>query len=545
MTDCRRKTISTAAPPTFKTPNPRLPKSTSHPSPDSLLQLADCPFGIPSTCSSIVGGSFLFGTGPPKKKLSDNSWSPEKEKRTRRNPLHNSQKSNMPFGNSVKTSIALEPQHSPSPAMRRSDVAILNLDQASLGSPVAKKPPKRPPSFNHHHNTHPSTQQITTPRRPPSRSVTGNRPQHLLHQQVQAQHFEFSTPAPTNKVSKRISVENFLRPLNRDSPFGLPAPTIDASIHLQDKKPKPHPLSFGESAFSPPVSKPTNPRLSAILDSSTSFHTPQNYKHVKPLQAAFMSEGLLSKRNRSNSTGPLPSTLHMPDTPCKRPLSGTFAHADPTTPLSSHTRATPLFDSSSSSQETPSISLNQTGDYDFPSTPTKSIDNPTPSALWRVHNLGKSPDLSPEIKEHRRRSTTNGLLFAAQPDVMGGRFGEKFEECQIMGSGEFSEVFEVVDRVSRLKYAVKRTRFAMSGPKERQRRLEEVRTLKILGKHEHILELIDSWEQYDHLFIQTELCENGSLDVFLRDYGNIERLDEFRVWKILLELTLVWPVIRS
>lgn len=66
-----------------------------------------------------------------------------------------------------------------------------------------------------------------------------------------------------------------------------------------------------------------------------------------------------------------------------------------------------------------------------------------------------------------------------------------------------------------------------------------MRTLKALKPHEHILELIDSWEQYDHLFIQTELCENGSLDVFLRDYGNIERLDEFRVWKILLELAMV------
>lgn len=63
--------------------------------------------------------------------------------------------------------------------------------------------------------------------------------------------------------------------------------------------------------------------------------------------------------------------------------------------------------------------------------------------------------------------------------------------------------------------------------------------MKALRPHEHILELIDSWEEYDHLFIQTELCENGSLDVFLRDYGNIERLDEFRVWKILIELTMV------
>jgi hypothetical protein len=36
-----------------------------------------------------------------------------------------------------------------------------------------------------------------------------------------------------------------------------------------------------------------------------------------------------------------------------------------------------------------------------------------------------------------------------------------------MGTGEFSEVYEVVDRASRVKYAVKRTRFPMSGPKER------------------------------------------------------------------------------
>lgn len=482
MTDCRRKTISTAAPPTFKTPNPRLPKSTSHPSPDSLLQLADCPFGIPSSCTSIVGGSFLFGTGHPKKKLSDSLWSPEK--RPRRNPLHNSQKSNMPSGNTGKiSSLSFGPQSSPSPSMKRSDVAILNLDQASMGSPVAKKPPKRPPSNIHHHHTHPSSSpsQVTTPRRPPSRSITGNRPQHLLHQQVQAQHFEFSTPAPSNKISKRISVENFLRPLTRDSPFGIPAQSLDPSIHLpqQEKlKPKPHPLSFGESASSPSpqFTKPTNPRLSAILDSNNTFHTPQNYKHVKPLQAAFMSEGLLSKRNRSNSTGPLPSTLHVPDTPCKRPLSGTFAHADPTTPLSSHMRNTPLFDGdSSSSQETPNApsdvkrNLSVNLGFDFPSTPTKSIDNnnTTPSALWRVHNLTKSPELSPDVKEHRRRSTTNGLLFASQPDIMGGRFGEKFEECQIIGTGEFSEVFEVVDRQTRLKYAVKRTRFAMSGLKER------------------------------------------------------------------------------
>lgn len=45
-----------------------------------------------------------------------------------------------------------------------------------------------------------------------------------------------------------------------------------------------------------------------------SFFTPQNYKHVKPLQAAFMSTGLVSKRSRPRSSsvnsGPPPFNLH-------------------------------------------------------------------------------------------------------------------------------------------------------------------------------------------------------------------------------------------
>ena len=512
MTEYRRKTISISPTLPFGQPaTPRLPKSTSHPSPDSLLHLTECPFPLRS---SIVGNTFLFDTNTttPKKKLSDSSFLFSPEKRAKREvPLHDSNKQNMglSLGNTAKMS-SLEPQSSPSPLMKRSDVAILNLDQASLGSPVAKKLPRRQGSSYFNNHTH-SSQTTTPSRRPPSRSISNQpRPlQNLLHQQVQAQHFEFSTPAPPNsKVSRRISVENFLRPLSRDSPFGMPAPMVDASIHLpsqnkqaQEKRPKPHPLSFAESAFSSPSSTTTQQQSSSqnfrsqnLVDSQQSFYTPQAYKMAKPLQAAFMSEGLLSKRNRSNSTGPMLSSLHMPDTPCKRPLSGTYGvfplnnFNEPSTPLTGQLRHTALFfdSDSSSSQDTPAPSnnnrslsyLSTKSDYEFPPTPTKSVDNKgsTPSALWRVHNLTKSPDERfhdslefPEIsppKEHRRRSITNGRLFQ-QYDLKGGRFGEKFEESQIIGTGEFSEVYEVVERVSKSKYAVKRTRFPMSGPKER------------------------------------------------------------------------------
>ena len=412
---------------------------------------------------------------------------------------------------------------SPSPSMRRSDLAIFNLDQASLASSVAKRPPRRPGNSHFHHSTS-SNSQATTPRRPPSRPLSNqNQPrpfQNLLHQQAQANHFDFSTPAPPNgKVSRRISVENFLRPPSRDSPFAAQGLNVNPSVHFasqqsQHNNSKPHPLSFAESALSTPStssiasssdrhnvapsqsSKPQNPTVQNLLESQSqhSFYTPQAYKMAKPLQAAFMSEGLLSKRDRSNSTGPSIYPLHMPDTPCKRPSSGTFGvfPQEPSTPLSGHTRHAPLFldSDSSSSRDTPipsntrSLSyLSTKSDLEFPSTPTKSVDNHqggTPGPLWRVHNLGKSPggdsvekfpsgfessDISPSI-DHRRRSATNGRLFQ-QHDILAGRFSDHFEEIQLMGTGEFSEVYEVVDRTSRVKYAIKRTRFPMSGPKER------------------------------------------------------------------------------
>src|SRR5271170_6784208 len=199
MTECRRKTISVASTTTTTTTTtpfaqpqttPRLPKSTSHPSPGGLLHLSsECPFGIPLHSPSILANTFLFrsSTTTPKKKLSDSSFMFSPEKRAKRNPLHDSHKPNMAVTFDTTAAAKMLSLDSPSPSMKRSDVAILNLDQASLGSPVAKRPPRRQ-SNSHFHHAHPpsaSSVQTTTPRRPASRSVSNQpRPlQNLLHQQ--------------------------------------------------------------------------------------------------------------------------------------------------------------------------------------------------------------------------------------------------------------------------------------------------------------------------------------------------------------------------
>lgn len=163
-------------------------------------------------------------------------------------------------------------------------------------------------------------------------------------------------------------------------------------------------------------------------------------------------------------------------------------------------------------------------------------------------------------------------------------FVKRFTEVKHIGSGQFSEVYQVTkgpqqglkqhpfltsldplatphqqlatprgssvfgspfvrsseDDDSEMRvYAVKKSKSSLHGDGARARRMEEAKILKELGQHEHVLEFFGSWEDGGHLYIQTEFCENGSLDKFLWQHGNKGRLDEFRVWKMLLELCLV------
>ncbi len=56
-------------------------------------------------------------------------------------------------------------------------------------------------------------------------------------------------------------------------------------------------------------------------------------------------------------------------------------------------------------------------------------------------------------------------------------------------------------------------------------------------RHPNILGYIDSWEEDETLYIQTELCDLGNFSHFLWEYGRaFPRLDEARVWKIMAEL---------
>jgi mitosis inhibitor protein kinase SWE1 len=165
----------------------------------------------------------------------------------------------------------------------------------------------------------------------------------------------------------------------------------------------------------------------------------------------------------------------------------------------------------------------------------------------------------------RRLSTTPISTFA--PAEIDESLTSRFEKVEMIGTGEFSQVYRVAQAsppatgnqplyfgagtplqrrrpptpMPEQVFAVKKSRQPYQGTRDRQRKLQEVNVLKALGHSDHVVHLIDSWEEKNHLYIQTEFCEEGSLDLFLSQVGRKGRLDDFRIWKIMLELSLVRP----
>ena len=149
---------------------------------------------------------------------------------------------------------------------------------------------------------------------------------------------------------------------------------------------------------------------------------------------------------------------------------------------------------------------------------------------------------------------------------------ERFTKVELIGTGQFSQVYrvsEIPPPSSRMfgsqsttpglhgqplcsdspctppaerVFAVKKSRKPYVGQRDRALKLQEVHLLRRLDQNDHVVNFIDSWEMHSHLYIQTEYCEEGSLDLFLAGVGRKARLDDFRTWKVLLELGLVSPL---
>ncbi|PSN61527.1 kinase-like protein [Corynespora cassiicola Philippines] len=110
--------------------------------------------------------------------------------------------------------------------------------------------------------------------------------------------------------------------------------------------------------------------------------------------------------------------------------------------------------------------------------------------------------------------------------------------------GEFSEVYRVEDPVGGCARpedrvtVVKKSNKPFTGQFDRRKKMREVEALKAVRGNEHVLRYIEHWEFESNLYIQTEYCEGGTLKKFIEPNFHPDRLDDFRIWKVLLELSM-------
>ncbi|KAF1840300.1 kinase-like protein [Cucurbitaria berberidis CBS 394.84] len=125
----------------------------------------------------------------------------------------------------------------------------------------------------------------------------------------------------------------------------------------------------------------------------------------------------------------------------------------------------------------------------------------------------------------------------------------RFHEIKLLdgGEGEFSQVYRVSKPIKASPgrspagsqvWVVKKSKKPYTGAGDRNRKMREVDILYALQGNEHVMGIKAHWEFDSHLYIQTEYCEGGNLRKYLDTVGFNSRLDDFRIWKILLELLM-------
>jgi mitosis inhibitor protein kinase SWE1 len=455
-----------------------------------------------------------------------------------------------------------------------------------------------------------------------------------------------------NKLRKMVSLEKMT--YDAESPFDNELhPLPNPSIHFQAQEHRSNDaLSIDTNYHESPNNSPSRPtRQRMKLEKSLNknimnlksldgtedgdFITPNSYKFVKPLQTAFMSSGLLSKKNRKLSE----TSMHPPETPCKKPLSVNIPSSNKQTFASSNlsnviTASSPLIkdnstpkvdeddddydmlkfnsmDYNEAEQQTPSgnsssvslprsaraLNTNElrdcilkfTNDFDdsadsiFEDDSADFNDPATPTRYRDAKNAALAKSLKLNMSGIAVHSSTPGKLGSSGPktpidisiDSSSGdgscnmissgnvstlltansnaddHLTAQFQNVQVVGSGEFSNVYEIT--FQSVKYAVKRIKTPFLGSKRRRRIFEEVELLKILQENqakdaegkEYVINFINDWEHNGHLYIMTEFCENGSLDKFLLESGNSSKIDEWRIWKMIVEIGMGLRYIHS
>ncbi|KAF2785772.1 hypothetical protein K505DRAFT_368819 [Melanomma pulvis-pyrius CBS 109.77] len=360
-----------------------------------------------------------------------------------------------------------------------------------------------------------------------SNSPTGN---HMTDSQSSADDMP-PTPTKQNDGSGRRSKESSLRrktfrqrtSLGSDT-FAAPGtPSINIPMTTNVQNSKFSPSSISPSSSDERLSPSRDGLESAALQSSPSSFALSSIR--ARLQRQTRNKGRTVPFRRRSAR----STLHpfnSVDTAKKSPLSTVFGASSPHTPSESFYPPDP---------SNLSISGPRRGSLTFGDS-TSSILFPPATPTTPRDSSSYFGNTKPIVIAGLTKNDIDTSLTSRFESV------EKMEK-----GGEFSFVYKVRNPVnaqtnmaspsaSSEAWIVKKTKKPYFGAADRAKKIREVEILQALRGNEHIVSLFSHWEFDSHLYMQMEYCESGDLFTFLAKEGNKSRLDDFRIWKIMLEM---------
>ncbi|EDW87822.1 wee1-like protein kinase [Drosophila yakuba] len=127
-------------------------------------------------------------------------------------------------------------------------------------------------------------------------------------------------------------------------------------------------------------------------------------------------------------------------------------------------------------------------------------------------------DIAEETGDSMREIHQQAPKRLALHDTNISRFKREFMQVNVIGVGEFGVVFQCVNRLDGCIYAIKKSKKPVAGSSFEKRALNEVWAHAVLGKHDNVVRYYSAWAEDDHMLIQNEFCDGGSLHARIQDH---------------------------